>query len=175
MVLASDFLFDFSNLLREKFNRSSALRAHHVVMAAPVVLVLIAGNAVVEGDLAGQAALRQQLQGAIDGVGESLPQDGPSAQWYAARLDACSRWQGLYSNGQGLAFTVCVGTEGGMTHDSAAAGAADKGYLAFGPAVDLRGDIAENMSAALRGVGGLDAFPQGWSGRFELALAWRMP
>ena len=108
-------------------------------------------------------------------LGESLPQAGPSAQWYAGRLDACSRWQGLYSNGHGLAFTVCVGTEGGMTHDSAAAGAPDKGYLAFGPAVDLRGDIAENMSAALRGVGGLDAFPQGWSGRFELALSWRMP
>ena len=36
-------------------------------MAAPVVLVLVAGDAVVEGDFAGQAALRQQFQRAVDG------------------------------------------------------------------------------------------------------------
>src|SRR5580698_4213979 len=37
------------------------------MVTAPVVLVLEAGNAVVEGDFAGQSALRQQLQRAIDG------------------------------------------------------------------------------------------------------------
>ncbi len=36
-------------------------------MAAPVVLVLVAGNAVVEGDLAGQAAVGKELEGAVDG------------------------------------------------------------------------------------------------------------
>ena len=107
--------------------------------------------------------------------GESLPQDGPYAQWFAGRMDACTRWQGLYSNGHGLAITVCGGAEGGLTHDTGAAGAPNKGYLAFGPGIDLRGEIAENMSAELRGVGGLDVFPDGWSGRFELALSWRMP
>ena len=36
-------------------------------MAAAVVLVLVAGDAVVEGDFAGEAALGEQLQGAVDG------------------------------------------------------------------------------------------------------------
>jgi hypothetical protein len=36
-------------------------------MAAAVVLVLGAGDAVVEGDLAGQAALGHQLQRAVNG------------------------------------------------------------------------------------------------------------
>jgi hypothetical protein len=107
--------------------------------------------------------------------GESLPQAGPDAQWFAGRFDACSRWQGLYTKGHGLELTLCGGAEGGLTHDNGAAGAADKAYVAVGPGIDLRGDIADNMSAILRGVGGLDVLPQGWSGRFELALSWRMP
>ena len=36
-------------------------------MTATVVLVLVAGDAVVEGDFTGQAALRQQFQRAVDG------------------------------------------------------------------------------------------------------------
>ena len=36
-------------------------------MAAPVVLVFVPSDAVVESDLAGQAALRQQFQRAVDG------------------------------------------------------------------------------------------------------------
>jgi hypothetical protein len=108
-------------------------------------------------------------------LGESLPQPGPDAQWFAGRVDACSRWQGLYTQGHGLELTFCGGAEGGLTHDGAAAGAANKGYLAVGPGIDLRGDIADNMSAVLRGVGGADIAPLGWSGRFELALSWRVP
>jgi len=108
-------------------------------------------------------------------VGESLPQAGPGAQWFAGRIDACSRWQGLYTKGHGLELTVCGGAEGGLTHDAGAAGAPNKGYLAVGPGVDLRGDIVENVSAVLRGVGGAEIAPQGWSGRFELALSWRTP
>ena len=69
-VLASDLLFDFSNLLREKFHRCAALRAHHVVVTAPVVLVLVARDAVMKGNFAGQATTGKQLQGPVDG-GES--------------------------------------------------------------------------------------------------------
>ncbi len=108
-------------------------------------------------------------------AGESLPQPGPGAQFFSGRVDACSRWQGLYTKGHGLELTVCGGAEGGAIYDRGAPGAATKGYLALGPGIDLRGDIAENMSAVLRGVGGVDLIPQGWSGRFELALTWRMP
>jgi hypothetical protein len=107
--------------------------------------------------------------------GESLPQTGSDAQWFAARVDACTRWQGLYTTGHGLELTACLGADGGLTHDSSAPGAAEKAFVAFGPSVDLRGDIVENLSAVLRGVGGADVLPGGFSGRFELALAWRMP
>jgi len=37
-----------------------------MVMAAPVVLMLVAGDAIVEGHFAGQPAFGQELQGAVD-------------------------------------------------------------------------------------------------------------
>src|SRR5258708_27921541 len=67
VVLATDFLFQFAHFLREKFHRASALGADHMVMAAPVVLMFVAGNAVMESDFASQAALRQQFQCAVNG------------------------------------------------------------------------------------------------------------
>jgi hypothetical protein len=67
MVLATDLSFDFSYLGRKKFHRSAAFRAHHVVMAAAVVLVLETRNAVMKSDFAGQSATSQKLQRAVDG------------------------------------------------------------------------------------------------------------
>ena len=66
VILAADFLFKVPHLLREKLDRASTFRANHVVMAAAIVLVLIAGNAVVKGYLAGQAAFGEQLERAVD-------------------------------------------------------------------------------------------------------------
>ncbi len=66
MVLASDLLLDFSYFLGEKFDRSAALGADHVVMAAAVVLVLITRNAVVKGDFASQSATGEELECAVD-------------------------------------------------------------------------------------------------------------
>ena len=66
MVLAADLPLDFSHLGREEFHRGAAFGAHHVVMAAPVVLMLVAGNAVMEGDFAGESAPGQKLQRAVD-------------------------------------------------------------------------------------------------------------
>ena len=66
MVLVPNFVFDFSNFLREKFHRSSTFRAHHVVMTSPVVLVFVTRNAIVKGDFASQSAARQEFQSAID-------------------------------------------------------------------------------------------------------------
>jgi hypothetical protein len=67
VVTATDFLLDLADLLREKFDRTAAFGADHVVMAAAVVLVLVPRNAVVKGDFAGQSAFGQQLQGTVDG------------------------------------------------------------------------------------------------------------
>jgi hypothetical protein len=67
MVFAADFLLELADFLGKKFDGTTAIGADHVVMTAAVVLVLVARDAVMEGDFAGQAALRQQLQRAIDG------------------------------------------------------------------------------------------------------------
>jgi hypothetical protein len=67
MVFAADLLLDFSDLGREKFDRGAAFRAHHVVMAAAVVLVLEARNAVMKGNFAGESTIVQQLQRPVDG------------------------------------------------------------------------------------------------------------
>lgn len=66
-VFVSDLPLDRSDLLREKFNRSAALRTHHVVMTAAVVLMLVTRDAVVKSDLAGQSATCQKLQRPVDG------------------------------------------------------------------------------------------------------------
>lgn len=66
MVLVSDLLLDFPDFFREKFDRGAALGAHHVVMTAAVVLVLIARDAVVKGDFAGEAATREKLERAVN-------------------------------------------------------------------------------------------------------------
>src|ERR1022692_1923067 len=66
-VFAADLFFHLLDLRGEKLHRAAAPGADHVVMAAPVVRVLVAGDAVVEGDLAGQAAVGEELEGAVDG------------------------------------------------------------------------------------------------------------
>jgi hypothetical protein len=67
VVAAADFLLELIDFAGKKFHGTAAPGAHHVVMAAAVVLVLVAGDAVVEGDFAGEAALGQQFQSAIHG------------------------------------------------------------------------------------------------------------
>ena len=66
-VFVSDLLFDFSDFLREKFDRRAALGTDHVVMTAAVVLVLVTRDAVVKSDFTGEAATCQELQRPIDG------------------------------------------------------------------------------------------------------------
>jgi hypothetical protein len=67
MMGAADLLLELADLLAEKFNRTSTPRADHVVVAAPVVLMLVARNAVVKGNFAGQPALGEKFQRAING------------------------------------------------------------------------------------------------------------
>src|SRR5205085_1073593 len=73
MMLAPNLLFEFANFRREKFDRRAALGAHHVVMAAAIVLMLVAGDSVVERHFAGQAAISKQLQRAINGSESDVP------------------------------------------------------------------------------------------------------
>ena len=57
---------EFADLLGKEFHRTATTGADHMVMAAAVVLVLVAGDAIVEGNFAGQSALGQQFERAID-------------------------------------------------------------------------------------------------------------
>jgi hypothetical protein len=61
VVFAAYFLLQPVHFRGEEFDRSAAIGAHHVVMTAAIVLVFVAGNAVVEGDFAGQSAFGKQL------------------------------------------------------------------------------------------------------------------
>jgi len=62
MVLPTDFLLEFSDFLREKFHRTAASGAHHVMVAAAVVLMFVARNSIVKRDFTGKSALGQKLQ-----------------------------------------------------------------------------------------------------------------
>ncbi len=57
VVFTPDLFFQFSNLGREELDRDTAVRADHVMVAATVELVFIAGHAIVKSNLAGQATL----------------------------------------------------------------------------------------------------------------------
>src|ERR1017187_6194010 len=67
LVLAANFLLNAFNLAREELYRAAAFGADHVMVIAAIVLVLVTSHAVIEGHFAGQPALGQQLQSAIDG------------------------------------------------------------------------------------------------------------
>jgi hypothetical protein len=60
-VFASNLLFKFVQVRGKEFNGTAALGADHVVMTAPVVLVLVSSDAVVKCYHAGKAAIGEQL------------------------------------------------------------------------------------------------------------------
>jgi hypothetical protein len=67
VVFAADFLFEPVDFLRKEFHRTAALGANHVMVAAAIVLMFEAGNAVMKGDFAGQSAFGEQFERAVDG------------------------------------------------------------------------------------------------------------
>ena len=67
VIFVSDFLLKLSDFLREKLNRTAATGTDHVMMAAAVVLVLVAGDPVMKCNFTGQAAFGQQLERAVNG------------------------------------------------------------------------------------------------------------
>ncbi len=67
VVFASDLFFYFFDLRGEEFDRGAAFGADHVVMAAPIVLAFVTGDTVVKLHFAGEAAVGQQFERAVDG------------------------------------------------------------------------------------------------------------
>lgn len=66
VIFLSDFLLKLTDFLGKELHRAAAVGANHVVMAAPIVLVLIAGNAIMKGDFAGESTFGEQLERAIN-------------------------------------------------------------------------------------------------------------
>jgi hypothetical protein len=65
-MLVADFLFDLSHFLRKEFHRRAALRAHHMMMIASVVLMFVTRYAVVKSHFAGQSTAGKKLQRPVD-------------------------------------------------------------------------------------------------------------
>lgn len=67
VIVASPYLFlQLVDVMGKKLYRAAALGANHVVVTAAIVLMLVARDAVVEGDFAGQSAFREQLESAVN-------------------------------------------------------------------------------------------------------------
>ncbi len=62
VVHPSDFFLELIHLAGKKLYRTAAFRAHHVMMAAPIVLMLESRDTIVESHLTGQTAFRQQFK-----------------------------------------------------------------------------------------------------------------
>jgi hypothetical protein len=65
VILVADFVLQLFDFVGEELDRTPAVCADHMVMASPVVLVLVASDAIVECHLARQPALGEQFESAI--------------------------------------------------------------------------------------------------------------
>src|SRR5439155_9710343 len=70
VMLAPDLLLELVDFRREEFDRTAAIGADHMMMAAAAVLMFVAGDAVMKSHFAGESALSQQFESAVNG-GES--------------------------------------------------------------------------------------------------------
>src|SRR5450432_213915 len=62
MVFAANLLFQTVDFRRKEFHRTAAFGTDHVMVTAPVVLVLVARDAIVESHFAGQSAFGEHFQ-----------------------------------------------------------------------------------------------------------------
>jgi hypothetical protein len=117
-------------------------------------------------------------------LGESVPSAGPDVSLLASRFDGCWRVAGLYTSRNGMQLDLCGGADAG-----ALVAGQTYPYIAFGPSLDLRGELGGDLAVALRGLFDVNAVqPHGevnhethetidtplWAGRVELALSWRL-
>jgi hypothetical protein len=132
-----------------------------VVGASPFVVVEVAKGVLLRPALA---------------FGESLSSATPHLTLAMTRMDACMRFAGLYTNLHGMQLDICGGTDLGMLD----ADGHVRSYLAFGPSIDLRGELGGDLAVVLRGLVNVNAVHSElldtplWAGRGELAMSWRL-
>jgi hypothetical protein len=137
--------------------------------------------------------------------GRTLEQLKPTGDvygtWGITRFDACLRIPGFYRDRRGMQLDTCAGADVGFLHfdrSSANASPSDAAqprteartipFLAFGPAMSLRGELGNDLAAELRGVVGFNVVresfqdqtfgtrvdPPMFGGRVEVGLPWRV-
>lgn len=62
VIFAPDLLLEVADLGREELDRTAARGTDHVVMTAAIVLVFVAGDAVMKRDFARQAAFGEEFE-----------------------------------------------------------------------------------------------------------------
>lgn len=112
-------------------------------------------------------------------AGQSVGDNTHEAGIAFTRIDGCGRIPGFYRERRGMQLDLCGGADVGAIRTNGRT----LGFFAPGPAIALRGELASELSAELRGaalvnltrVTELDA--QGaslFAGRAEFALTWRL-
>jgi hypothetical protein len=137
-------------------------------------------------EVAGGWLLRPTIAG-----GRSLKEVSSSgdigATWVAGRLDACRRLPGNYIEHRGIQMDVCGGLEGGTVALDTDAARRAVPLLAPGGALAIRGDLAGDLAAEVRGLVGVNLIrpklfdaPEGAVqpllvyARVELGVTWRL-
>jgi hypothetical protein len=109
-------------------------------------------------------------------LGGTLASNLPPITMATTRLDACIRVAGLYTNLHGMQLDICGGTDVGMLDSEGRI----VPYVAFGPSLDLRGELGGDLAVVLRGLVNVNAAHDDaldtplWGGRAELAMSWRL-
>ncbi len=109
-------------------------------------------------------------------VGGSLPSASPHMTLATTRVDACTRLAGLYTSTHGMQLDICGGADAGMLEGDGRA----HPLVAFGPSMDLRGELGGDLAVVLRGLVDANAWRSNqlttplWAGRGEVAMSWRL-
>ncbi|HEY2510731.1 MAG TPA: hypothetical protein VGI39_07740, partial [Polyangiaceae bacterium] len=103
----------------------------------------------------------------------------------AARLDGCKRIPGNYLERRGIQLDICFGGEVGVQHvdGDGSVHENDVPLAALGPSLDLRGELASDLSVLVRGVAEVNFLSPvndysdtgvGWLfARAEVGVSWR--
>ncbi len=124
------------------FLRNGATENSGMFGVSPFVVYGISGRWLLRPALAAGTSTRTVVVG----------QDSTNLTYLGGRLDFCRRVPGNYIERRGLELDACAGIDGGAltTFERTVA------RLSAGPAVTLRGELAENIALEIRGTAGVN-------------------
>jgi hypothetical protein len=163
--------------------RQIEIGAASFVMSGTGTGLLAGGSLFVVDEVAAGWFLRPALL-AGGTVFQILPEDQAEATFGAVRFDACKRIPGNYLERRGIQVDLCAGPEAGVLNLQGGPAPATLPYLAAGPSVALRGELASDLSVMVGGAAELNILgqtadggtvnPSLWIARVELGVSWRL-